>query len=293
MIRLAVLADIHGNLPALQAVIDDLARYDVDQVVVAGDSVNCGPFSRQVMETIFDRRWPLVRGNNAFYALDFATGRAPKHWASFTLPPFLRAQLGANWLNTLACLPDTLELRFPSAAPIRVFHGIPSDPFVAINPNSSRELVTAWLEGIAESTIIAAHSHIPMERHIDRWHIFNPGSVGAPLDGDHSASYMILDGDHQGWELHAHRRLAYDRAPLFDEFERQRFVERCGVTARLLIDEFRCARLRLYPYLIWKQQHHAHQPDSLELYDEFGQLHDICQYIPPAYNGLTNALHRD
>ena len=94
MTRLAVLADIHGNLPALQAVIDDMAQYAVDHVVVAGDSVNWGPFSRQVLEIISERRWAVIRGNNAYYALDFGTCRAPEHWKSFTLPIFLREQLG-------------------------------------------------------------------------------------------------------------------------------------------------------------------------------------------------------
>ena len=50
MTRLAVLADIHGNLPALKAVIDDMAQFEVDHVVVAGDSVNWGPFSCEVLE---------------------------------------------------------------------------------------------------------------------------------------------------------------------------------------------------------------------------------------------------
>ena len=72
MTRLAVLADIHGNLPALQAVIADMAQFAVDQVVVAGDSVNWGPFSRQVMELIWAHRWPVIRGNNELYLLDYS-----------------------------------------------------------------------------------------------------------------------------------------------------------------------------------------------------------------------------
>ena len=50
MTRIAILADIHGNLPALNAVIDDMSGFKVDHVVVAGDSVNWGPFSRAVLE---------------------------------------------------------------------------------------------------------------------------------------------------------------------------------------------------------------------------------------------------
>ncbi len=293
MTRLAVLADIHGNLPALQTVIDDMAQYAVDQVVVAGDSVNWGPFSRGVMEVIRQRRWPVIRGNNELYLLDYETERAPAHWSRFTMPPYLHEQLGAGWVNFIAALPDTLQLRFRDAPPIRVCHGIPGDPWTAITPDSSAAQIRRWLRDISERAIIGAHSHIALERHADDWQIFNPGSVGVPLDGEHSASYMILDGSENGWQLAAHRRLPIDAAPLLDEYKRTQFVERCGVTAHLVIDEVRTARLQLAAYLNWKEQRHAGQEDSLELLKAFRALEDKAPYLPRAYRGLTSALYRD
>ena len=186
----------------------DMAHFDIDQVIVAGDSVNWGPFSRQVLEIITARGWAIVRGNNELYALDYCTERAPQHWSTFTMPPYLHDALGDDGVKILACMPDTLQLRFRDAPPLRVFHGIPGDPWIAMYPDSSEEQVCEWLAGIAERTVIAAHSHVAMERHVAGWHIFNPGSVGVPLDGEHSASYMILEGGSQGWELAAHRRLS-------------------------------------------------------------------------------------
>ena len=293
MTRLAVLADIHGNLPALQAVIDDMAQYAVDQVVVAGDSINWGPFSRGVLEAISERRWPVIRGNNEFYLLDYNTERAPAHWSRFTMPPYLHAQLGDHQVKFIAALPDTLQLRFRDAPPIRVCHGIPGDPWTAITPQSSAAQIRRWLRDISERTVIGAHSHIALERHVGDRHIFNPGSVGVPLDGEHSASYMILDGRENGWELAAHRRLPFDVVPLLAEYERQNFSERCGVTAHLVIEEFRTARLQLAAYLDWKAKRHAGKEDSFELLQEFRDLNDIEPYLPPAYRGLTSALYRD
>ena len=104
---------------------------------------------------------------------------------------------------------------------------------------------------------------------------------------------MILDGRAGGWELAAHRRVPIDVAPLLAEFERQNFTERCGVTAHLVIEEFRSARLQLAAYLIWKQQHHAGRDDSYDLLREFRDLADVSPYLPPAYRGLTSALYRD
>ena len=293
MTRLAVLADIHGNLPALQAVIDDLAQFDIDQVVVAGDSVNWGPFSREALESITARNWAFIRGNNELYALDYDTERAPAHWSSFTLPPYLHDQLGDKWVNVIAAMPDTLELRFRDAPPIRVFHGIPGDPWTAMVPASPAAEIDEWLGDIAERTVIGAHSHIAMERHVGDWQIFNPGSVGIPLDGEHSASYMILEGRNHGWELAAHRRVPFDNLSALIELERQDFVERCGVTGELVLAEFRCARLKLAPYLVWKQSNYADREDSFKLLHEFLDLDNIERFMPQAYRQLTSDLFRD
>ncbi len=293
MTRLALLADIHGNLPALQAVLRDLAQFQIHQVVVAGDSVNWGPFSREVLELISARQWAVVRGNNEYYALDYVTPRMPAGWADFTMPPWLRQQLGDAWLRLIACQPDTLPLRFIDAQPLRVFHGIPDNPWVAIFPDSPASEIETWLRDIPESTIVCAHSHIPMERHVSRWQIFNPGSVGVPVDGDRRASYMILQGDHQGWQLVEHRRVAYDYDSLFAEFERRDFVKDCGITAALVIEEFRSARLQLHPYLNWKKAHHLDQPDDMDLLQAFLSLEDTREYQPPAYRDLSAELYRD
>ena len=293
MTRIAVLADIHGNLPALNAVMDDMARFAVDHVVVAGDSVNWGPFSREVLEIITARKWAVIRGNNAYYALDYATSRAPERWSSFTLPTILREQLGETWLNVIACQPDTLSLRFADSPPVRVFHGIPDNPWISIHPLSTASEIDGWLKDVAEDTVICAHSHIPMERHIGRWHIFNPGSVGVPLDGERSASYMILQGDLHGWELEQHRRIQFDYASIYEEYERQRFPEKGGVTACLIQDEFRTARLQVHPFIVWKQKHFPDQRDSFELLERYRDLDDVSGYLPPEYLDLDSRLYRD
>jgi predicted phosphodiesterase len=73
--RLALLSDIHGNLPALEAVLDDLAPLGIDQVVVAGDVANIGPFSNEVFERIHRERWPVIRGNGEYYLTEL--GKPP------------------------------------------------------------------------------------------------------------------------------------------------------------------------------------------------------------------------
>lgn len=292
MTRLAVLADIHANLPALQAVIADMRQFAADQVIVAGDSVNWGPHSREVLQLIIENRWAVIRGNNALYALDHDTPRAPRYWAVFTLPPLLREELGEDGLRALASMPDSLSLRFPDSAPLYMTHGIPGDPWTAVYPHSPQREVMSWLAPVSENTVVCAHSHIALERHVGLWHIFNPGSVGVPLDGEKSASYIVIDGDYDGWRLHAHRRVKYNMQPLFAAFERKRFAQRGGVTASLVIEEFRSARLQVHPYIMWKRAHHPNAPDTPALLDEFLALPDASPYLPPGYLDATPALYR-
>src|SRR5690242_4951955 len=99
MTRLAILSDIHGNLPALEAVIQDLDQFQVDHVIVAGDVINWGPFSAQVVERVVREGWAVIRGNNEFYLLDYNTPRAPRLWQSDDWPllPWLHAQLAGHW----------------------------------------------------------------------------------------------------------------------------------------------------------------------------------------------------
>ncbi|MCY4146011.1 MAG: metallophosphoesterase family protein [Chloroflexi bacterium] len=293
MTRLALLADIHGNLPALEAVIADMQRFAVQQVVVAGDTVNWGPFSRETLEVVTQRRWAVVRGNNELYALDFGTVRAPAHWSSFTLPPILREQLGEEGIRLLACQPDSLSLRFPDAPPLRVVHGIPGNPWQAIFPQTAESVITTWLSSVPERAIVCAHSHIALERHTGRWQIFNPGSVGMPLDGELSASYMIIEGSETGWQLLAHRRIHYDMQPIFTAFADMQYAERGGNVARLAIEEFRSARLQVYPYYRWKQANNPHAPDSPALLDAFMRIADTRPYLLPAYHDATSQLRRD
>ena len=67
MTKLAVLADIHGVWPALEAVLEDLSQFKADQIIVVGDLINLGPFSNRVVSYAVENDWVVVRGNNELY----------------------------------------------------------------------------------------------------------------------------------------------------------------------------------------------------------------------------------
>lgn len=281
MTRLAVLSDIHSNLPALEAVFADMAHFQIDQIVVAGDVVNGGPFSRQVMDFLADKHCAIIRGNNELYLTDWNTPRAPQHWGRFTLPPYTIGQLGDQWMNVICSWPDALSLRFRDAPSVRVVHGSPRSHFEAIFPISTDDEITTLLEGIEETTIIAAHSHLILDRQVGHWHILNPGSVGNPLDGYPTGSYLLLDGDAQGWRGRL-RRVTFDVGRVLAEFERTNFVEQCGVVGHLVVEEYRSHRLEVLPFLEWWRATCPDEPHSMALLEPYSRVNKRV-YMPLAY----------
>src|SRR5688500_2479272 len=105
--RLAILADIHSNYPALEAVLADLATQGVDEVIVAGDAVNGAPFVREVQDTLYEQGWRMVRGNHEQYMLDCdgyptCSTYPPELWKSFY---WALGYLHADDLAFMAALP--------------------------------------------------------------------------------------------------------------------------------------------------------------------------------------------
>jgi len=298
MTRLAVLSDIHGNLPALEAVLADLAQFPVDQVIVAGDVINWGPFSAQVMERVAAGGWTVIRGNNEYYLLDYDTPRAPAAWGNrsqWAMLGWLRAQLAGRWHNAIAAWPDTLSLRFPDAPAIRVVHGSARANTDSLYPHVPDSELAEQLMGVEEPTVVAGHTHLPMERLVprpgpangrraeatDTWQLLNPGSVGVPLDGHHLGRYLLLEGSPEGWRA-TFRAVPIDPAPVLAEFDRQNFVEQIGVVGYFVQEEFRHARLELLPFLLWHRQHRAGQPFSFDLLDDYWRANPV-EYLPEPY----------
>ncbi len=286
MTSLAVLSDIHGNLPALEAVITDMEQFKVDQVVVAGDNINWGPFSTEVLERIIGANWAVIRGNHEFYMLYYNTPHAPAHWATFPTPRWLNEHLPKYWRTIVAGLPDELRLCYPDAPYIRVVHGSPGDHWRGIYPiDTSDDEIRQILAKVPESLVITGHTHLILDRCVDQWHIINPGSVGVPLDGIPGvARYMLLDGDAHGWRV-TQRVAHYDVNQVVAEFHRQQYIEQLGVTGFLMIEELKRGRPLIFSYYQWAKKYRPNVPDTLELAQEYLTFPDApWEFMPLDYH---------
>ena len=121
--RLAIIADIHGNLPALEAVLARIESLHVDRTLVLGDIVVGSPDSLACWQRVKSLGCPVLRGNHERYVCDLGTERAKPEWSSPQFGPvqYAAAQLGASTRSELAVLPSTLRL--PEAPDVLFVHG--------------------------------------------------------------------------------------------------------------------------------------------------------------------------
>ena len=284
MTTLAILSDIHGNLPALEAVLDDLANFQVDHVIVPGDVINFGPFSRQTAELVIEKRWPVIRGNIEFFLVDYKTPRAPNEWndpIQFAPTAWLNRPIDRKLKTIIGAWPDILNLRFRDAPPILVCHGTPQSRWDSIYSTLTDEEIEKLLSNAEADFVICGHTHLPMDRQSGKWRIFNPGSVGVPLDGVHSASYIILEGNVQGWRPTL-RRVPFDYEAVFDEFERSGYNRESGPIGRLVVEVYKTAR-PLFGFIRWHEKYKPEFTLTNELVDEFLTNANWWEFAQPAY----------
>lgn len=214
MTRLALLSDIHANLPALEAVAADIDAARPSAVYVLGDMVNGCAWPAETLDFIMARGWPMLIGNHDDAVIQLGTARMEPRYADRAFYATLwwtRERLRPDQVALLEALPRELSLSFADAPPVRLLHGLPGNFFAGFRPDSPADWMAAQLAAIDESTVVDGHTHFPMARRVGRWQVVNTGSAGAPYDGDPRPSYALLDGGRAGWRATL-RRVEYDRS---------------------------------------------------------------------------------
>ena len=207
--RLAVVSDIHGNLPALDAVLADLERARPDVVVLGGDLALGGPQPVEVVDRLRRQGWPSVLGNTD-EALD--EQRLPeKLRAGFVgqAAGRTREMLGPERVAWLASLP--LEWRGDGVA---VVHATPSDCWPIVQHDAPDEQLREVFGAAGAPNAIYGHIHHAYVRELGGLTVANSGSVSLSLDGDMRACYALIDDGRI-----EHRRVEYDIDRVAADFE--------------------------------------------------------------------------
>lgn len=186
--RVAALYDVHGNLPALEAV---LAEVDADAAILVGGDVASGPFPVETLERLraFAPRVHFVRGN-ADRVLDFAGANDSEVWVQSRR--WVAERLGDERLSFLAGLPLDMTLDIDGIGPVRFCHGSPGSDEQVITRVTSDERLRGLIAGVEERTVVCGHTHIQFDRVVDGIRVLNAGSVGAPYEGRRGAYWLEL-----------------------------------------------------------------------------------------------------
>ncbi|MEW5871930.1 MAG: metallophosphoesterase family protein [Chloroflexota bacterium] len=201
--RIAVLSDIHGNLPALQAVLSDMEPFAPEGIIVAGDTA-CGPQVNECVRLLRQHPCWAILGNNEEYMLRFDAGAAPsafKTHRQFGLLRWAYRQLHPQSLEYFRALPAAHSLHLPATDAIRIVHGTPRCTSESIFPISEPASLEQALAQIDEPVLVCGHTHLPWWRQCNGKLALNPGAVGGSLDGDVRARYMLLDWEQERWQV--------------------------------------------------------------------------------------------
>jgi putative phosphoesterase len=199
-VRVAALYDIHGNLPALTAVLAEVDALDADAIVVGGD-VASGPMPVETLDALRARGAWFVRGN-ADRVLDLRGANDGEPWVRARR--WVAARLGEERLAFLAGLPPELTLELDELGAVRFCHGAPGSDELTITRLTADERLRRLLEGVDERVVVCGHTHLQFDRAVDGIRVVNAGSVGAPYEAEPAAYWALLGA---GVEL---RRTEYD-----------------------------------------------------------------------------------
>jgi predicted phosphodiesterase len=185
-VRVAALADIHGNAPALDAVLREVRAEDVDLVVFCGD-LTWGPLPNETLALVRALELPtrFVRGNAdrmlGVHLDERGTWLAEQHDEAST-------RLVNGFDGHVVADVDGL-------GPTRFVHGSPRADNECVTPRTPDERVREFMAGVPERVVVTAHVHVSYDRRVDDVRLVGPGSVGRPYEGERGARWALLGPD--------------------------------------------------------------------------------------------------
>jgi len=198
LILTAILSDIHGNLPALESVLEDMAQYDIDRVISLGDVSGYYPFINEVIELLRAHQAVNLIGNHDRYIID--NTECPRSTSAnlcLTYQKGVITDKNREWLAKSVSSPLIL-------GEASMVHGGWDDP----EDEYLYKINRSYFERFDEKFFFCGHTHVQKYINLNNGQFFtNPGSVGQPRDGINTAAYCIFDEKTGNVEL---RRVQYD-----------------------------------------------------------------------------------
>jgi putative phosphoesterase len=206
-LRVAALYDIHGNLPALEAVLEEIQRAQVDRVVVGGD-VLPGPMFRETIARLLEVDLPVdfIQGNCEVAVLEERAGAhsEPLPEQAREIIRWTAQELSAEHAHILAGWPKTLRIEIPAVGHVLFCHGTPRHENEHFTRLTTESRLLPLFEPLGVQLVVCGHTHMQFDRMVGRTRVVNAGSVGMPF-GEPGADWLLVGPEvelrHTSYEL--------------------------------------------------------------------------------------------
>lgn len=197
--QVAAIYDIHGNLPALDAVLEEIRNAEVNQIVVGGDVVP-GPLPRETLASLLNLDIPtqFIQGNGEVAVLEQMAGRDPA-----SVPEQFRdvvrwtaKELDAEHEHLLASWPKTIRLEISGLGEVLFCHATPRNENEVFTRLTPEVRLLPVFERVKAAVVVCGHTHMQFDRMIDKIRLVNAGSVGMPF-GEPGAYWLLIGPDVQ------------------------------------------------------------------------------------------------
>lgn len=199
--KIAIISDIHGNYPALEAVLDDIEREQVDKIYCLGDLVGYYCMINEVIDTIRNKQIQTLTGNHD-YALIYNDGIINRSKTCTRILNRHIEEISKTNRDYLKTLERSLSFEMGKTSFFCTHGGLddPIDEYI-------NEIDESYFEkhNFDKDVFISGHTHMVRNESIGKWKYLNPGSVGQPRDGNPAASYLIITE-----KEYKHKRVSYN-----------------------------------------------------------------------------------
>ncbi len=229
--RVAAISDIHGNLPALEAVLEDIHHAEANYVVVAGDIVP-GPMPREVLERLLSLDIPVrfIQGNGEIDALASMAGkqndRVPEQYREIVR--WSAQQLYPKYEKLLAAWPKTFCIETDVLGRVLFCHATPRDENEIFTRLTPEENLLPVFEKLDADLVVCGHTHMQFDRMVGKIRVVNAGSVGMPF-GKPAATWLLLETNVQ------FRETTYDLAIAAERMQNTNFPQAEDFTAHYIL----------------------------------------------------------
>ena len=192
--RVAALYDIHGNLPALEAVLDEVRTARVDRVVVGGD-VLPGPMPRETIERLVNLDVPVefIFGNGEVAVLDWLAGKEPARVPETYRPAigWTAGQIRGDVAGRVTAWPMTQRLEIPGGRAVLFCHATPRNEDECFTSLTPEDRLRPIFDPLNADLVVCGHTHMQFDRMVGRTRVVNAGSVGMPF-GEPGGDWLLI-----------------------------------------------------------------------------------------------------